>query len=212
MSLPMVLFVAAMNTATAPAANPQDMLDPKVDMERRQSLLEAARSGLESIRALQAKFTQVAPSGTISTGTLYLQRPGRLRFEYDEPSPMLIVATGGLVYVQDKELQTTDSYPVGQTPLRFLLSKELDLEAAQVMSVEESRHGLKIVLAAKDKDLRGHLALLFEPENLNLAGWSFVDANGQVTLVNLEDVEQKKRLPGSLFRVPQSEGLFLSDN
>lgn len=176
-----------------------------------QTLLEAAASGIERIRNLQASFTQVAPSGTMSTGTMYLARPGRLRFEFDDPNPTLIVATGGLVYVHDSELETTDSYPVGQTPLRFLLKKELDLDAAQVISVHESTHGLKITLAAKDEELRGNLALVFDPESLMLEGWSFVDPNGEVTLVDLDDVEEVKRLPGRLFRVPDAGGTFLRD-
>jgi len=177
-----------------------------------QTLLQSAAQGLDRIKNLQARFTQVAPSGTMTTGTLYLSRPGRLRFEYDQPNPMLIVATGGLVYVRDEELETTDSYPVSQTPLRFLLTKELDLDAAQVLSVHENEHGLKITLAAKDEELQGRLALVFDPNDLTLEGWSFVDPNGEVTLVDLDEVEEVKRLPGRLFRVPEAGGAFLRDN
>lgn len=180
--------------------------------ERRQSLLAEAVDGLEAIGALEANFTQFAPSGEISKGKFYLHRPGRLRFEYNEPNPMLIVATGGLVYVQDSELETTDSYPVGQTPLRFLLARDLDLEAAHVLSVREDEHGIRIELAARDENLRGRLSLLFEPGDMVLAGWSFVDPSGRMTLVNLENVESKRRLPGRLFRAPEAGGMFLSDN
>ncbi|NRA31481.1 MAG: outer membrane lipoprotein carrier protein LolA [Parvularculaceae bacterium] len=177
-----------------------------------QTLLQSAAEGLEKIKNLQARFTQVSPSGAMTTGTLYLARPGRLRFEFDQPNPTLIVATGGLVYVHDSDLETTDSYPVRQTPLRFLLKKELDLDAAQVLSVHENEHGLKITLAAKDEDLQGRLALVFDPKDLTLEGWSFVDPNGEVTLVDLDDVEEVKRLPGKLFRVPEAGGTFLRDN
>jgi hypothetical protein len=78
--------------------------------------------------------------------------------------------------------------------------------------VREDQHGIKIELAARDENLRGRLALLFESETLTLAGWSFVDPAGQMTLVSLEDVEEKKRLSGRLFRVPEAGGTFLSDN
>jgi outer membrane lipoprotein-sorting protein len=179
---------------------------------RNQGLLQEAAAGLEAIKNLEASFTEFAPNGEISKGRFYLSRPGRLRFEYDDPNPMLIVATGGLVYVYDEELDATQSYPVGQTPLRFLLSKELDLGAAQVMSVREDQHGIKIELAARDENLRGRLALLFESETLKLAGWSFVDQSGQMTLVSLEDVDEKKRLPGRLFRIPEAGGSFLANN
>jgi outer membrane lipoprotein-sorting protein len=179
---------------------------------RQESLLRSAAEGLESIGHLRADFTQRAPSGTVTTGKLYLSRPGRLRFEYDEPSPLLIVATGGLVYLHDRAMNNVESYPVGQTPMRFLLTKELDLDAAQVLKVAENEHGLMIVLAAKDKELRGTLSLLFESESLMLSGWSFVDDKGQTTIVDLDNVEEVRRNPARLFRVPEAGGLFLSDN
>ncbi|MEM6745956.1 MAG: outer membrane lipoprotein carrier protein LolA [Pseudomonadota bacterium] len=179
--------------------------------ERKMTLLEAAAAGLDAISNLEAKFTQVAPSGNVSTGTLFLSRPGRLRFEYDEPNPQLIVATGGLVYVHDAELETTDSYPVGQTPLRFLLASELDLNSAEVLAVEENRHGLRIDLAAKDKDLQGQLSLFFHMEPIILSGWSFHDPRGNLTVISLEDVEERRRLPQKLFKIPEADGAFLRD-
>ena len=179
--------------------------------ERQMSLLEAAAAGLEAIANLEAKFTQVAPSGNVSTGKLYLSRPGRMRFEYDEPNPQLIVATGGLVYVHDAELETTDSYPVGQTPLRFLLASELDLNSAEVLAVEENRHGLRIDLAAKDKDLQGQLSLFFEMEPLVLSGWSFHDPRGNLTVISLDEVEEKRRMSARLFKIPEAEGAFVRD-
>ncbi|MEM7740807.1 MAG: outer membrane lipoprotein carrier protein LolA [Pseudomonadota bacterium] len=179
--------------------------------ERKMTLLEAAAAGLEAIGNLEAMFTQVAPSGNVSTGKLYLARPGRLRFEYDEPNPQLIVATGGLVYVHDAELETTDSYPVGQTPLRFLLASELDLNSAEVLAVEENRHGLRIDLAAKDKDLQGQLSLFFDMDPIVLSGWSFHDPRGNLTVISLDDVEEKRRLPQRLFKIPESEGAFIRD-
>ena len=78
---------------------------------------------LENIDTLNGDFTQIAPSGAISVGKFYLRRPGFLRFEYEPPTPLLLVANGGMVYVRDEALETTDSYPVGKTPLKFLLSK-----------------------------------------------------------------------------------------
>ncbi|MEM9838630.1 MAG: outer membrane lipoprotein carrier protein LolA [Pseudomonadota bacterium] len=212
-SLAILSAIAAFGSAEPSAAASGNVVQAtSTAAQDSQSLLEAAAAGLERIRSMQAKFTQVAPSGSMTTGRMYLSRPGRLRFEYDEPSPMLIVATGGLVYIHDEDLKTTDSYPVGQTPLRFLLRKELDLDAAQVLSVHQNEHGLKITLAAKDEELQGNLALVFDPETLLLEGWSFVDPNGEVTVVDLDDVEETKRLPGRLFKVPDAGGTFLRDN
>lgn len=184
---------------------------PPREEARQMSLLEQAHACLEAINNMQARFTQRAPSGAVSTGMFYLARPGRLRFEYDDPNPQLIVATGGLVYIHDAELETTDSYPVGQTPLRFLLASELDLNDAEIMAVEENDYGLRIDLAAKDQDLQGQLSLFFDPEPLVLSGWSFLDPRGNLTVIRLDDVVEKRRLSSNLFRVPDSGGTFLRD-
>ena len=77
-----------------------------------EAVVEKVRDYIQSIKTLEADFTQVAPSGGLSTGKLYLRRPGQLRFEYTPPAPLLIVATQGNVYVEDKELETTDFYPI----------------------------------------------------------------------------------------------------
>ena len=121
------------------------------------------------------------------------------------------MATGGLVYIHDADLDTTDSYPVGQTPLRFLLASELDLDSAEVMAVEENDHGLRIDLAAKDQDLQGQLSLYFDPEPLVLSGWSFMDPRGNLTVIKLDDVAEKRRLSSNLFRIPEAGGTFLRD-
>jgi outer membrane lipoprotein-sorting protein len=209
----MALNVAGAAPAMATAAVP--MAAGQVEdgaASRTRSLLESAASCLEAIDNLEARFMQVAPSGAISTGKFFLSRPGKMRFEYDAPNPMTIIATGGLVYVHDEDLNTTESYPVGQTPLRYLLAKELDLDSAQVIAVEENEHGLKITLSAKDQNLQGLLALLFKPEPLTLAGWSFVDPNGDMTVVSLDGVEEPRRLSSRLFRIPEAGGTFLRDN
>ncbi|MEE4208158.1 MAG: outer membrane lipoprotein carrier protein LolA [Parvularcula sp.] len=205
--------------AVTPAAVAASSAVPAVTLQaedsgasRTRSLLEAAASCLQAIDNLEARFLQVAPSGNISTGKFFLSRPGKMRFDYDAPNPTTVIATGGLVYIHDEELNTTESYPVGETPLRYLLAKELDLDSAQVVGVEENEHGIKIILAAKDQNLQGQLALLFKPEPLTLAGWSFLDPNGELTMVSLEAVEEPRRLSSRLFRVPEAGGTFLRDN
>ncbi|MEO1657438.1 MAG: outer membrane lipoprotein carrier protein LolA [Pseudomonadota bacterium] len=214
-SLLLILGAVAVQEPQAlePLPEPVDVEEEAVtDTEERSlSLLESAAAGLDAIQNLEARFTQVAPSGNVSKGKLYLSRPGRLRFEYDEPNPQLIVATGGLVYVHDAELETTDSYPVGQTPLRFLLASELDLDSAEILAVEENKHGLRIDLAAKDKDLQGQLSLFFHMEPMVLSGWSFHDPRGNLTVISLEDVEEKRRLSSRLFKIPEAEGSFIRD-
>ncbi|MEM6649043.1 MAG: outer membrane lipoprotein carrier protein LolA [Pseudomonadota bacterium] len=176
-----------------------------------QQVFDRAASALADIRTMRARFTQFSPSGATTTGQVTLRRPGQLRFDYDDPSPQLIVATGGLVYIHDAELETTDSYPVGKTPLRFLLDKRLDQEAAILENVYRGPGGVSVVIAAADEDLQGELALIFLGEEMALSEWAVFEPSGAVTRVALSDIETDVRLQNRLFRAPDAGGSFLRD-
>ena len=82
---------------------------------------------LNTIKSVQGRFTQIAADGRSAQGTFYLRKPGRIRFEYDKPNPILIVADGSSVAVSNSQLKTTDRYPLINSPLRLLLSESIDL-------------------------------------------------------------------------------------
>src|SRR5690606_26053066 len=82
---------------------------------------------LSSLQTLVGQFVQVGPDGSRTTGDFYMQKPGKIRFEYDAPSNISIVADGQSVVVRDRKLATQDAYPLSQTPLRFLLADRIDL-------------------------------------------------------------------------------------
>src|SRR5690348_18339793 len=82
---------------------------------------------LDSLRTLKARFLQVAPNGAIARGTAWLERPGRMRFQYDPPSPLLLVAGHGLVVFHDVQLNQTSNIPLTQTPLGILLADHVRL-------------------------------------------------------------------------------------
>ena len=204
---PMVLAPAADSVAPS---EPQAVNVAFADLSDAELFSRAAKA-IEEIDTMTARFEQVSPSGHETTGTLSLDRPGRLRFDYDQPSDQLVVATGGVVYVHDAALETTDSYPVSKTPLRFLLSRRIDTDKADLREVYRSEDGAAILLAATDEDVTGELALVFSAPDLQLKEWVVIEPNGASTRVTLSDVKLGKRLPGRLFRVPDSGGAFLRD-
>ncbi|MEM9234346.1 MAG: outer membrane lipoprotein carrier protein LolA, partial [Pseudomonadota bacterium] len=126
-----------------------------------EEVFDRAATALEETRTLKARFIQVSPSGGVYEGDLAMRRPGQLRFDYDDPSPQVIVATNGLVYVHDADLETTDTYPTSETPLKFLLSRRLDREAAELIDVIRGEDRVSLILAARDSEVEGELALAF---------------------------------------------------
>ena len=175
------------------------------------AVVERVRAYLEGLTTLKSDFIQVAPSGTVSRGELELRRPKQLRFTYEPPSPLLIVANQGMVFVRDEELETTDSYPLKQTPLRFLLSKQIELEDARVLSVDRGVDSVAVTFASTDEDTQGTLSLILTAPELSLHQWVVRDPQRGATVVSLQDTEYGVKLRNSRFRIPDAGGDFLKD-
>jgi len=166
---------------------------------------------LAGIDTLNGDFTQIAPSGAISTGRFYLRRPGFLRFEYDPPTPLLIVANGGMVYVRDEALETTDSYPLGKTPLKTLLSKKADLDKdVDVVGVDRGVDSVAVTFA-DDDEADGNLTIIVTAPEMALARWIVRDLQNGITVVTLENVKSGERLANRLFATPDAGGKFLKN-
>lgn len=176
-----------------------------------EEVIQIAIDYLENIETLSGKFYQQAPSGTLSTGQFYIRRPGLLRFDYDPPTDLLIVANGGTVFVTDEALKTTDSYPVGRTPLKFLLRKKVKLDDAQIVGVERGPEAFAITLSAQDEETEGELTLAFSAPEVGLVRWVVRDARNGLTIVDLTNVKQDERLRNELFRIPETKSPFLKN-
>lgn len=152
-------------------------------------------SGLDTLRA---GFEQVGADGAVATGTLSLDRPGRVRFEYEAPTPILLVADGQTVAIADFDLETVDRLPIAQTPLKWLLEPDLDpASSSAVDEVSRFDGALYLSLVDPDNEIDGRVTLVFEDsdpegpaEDMRLAGWIAVDAMGGFTEVRLTGNER----------------------
>lgn len=165
---------------------------------------------LEGLTTLKGDFVQTSPAGAVVTGKVYMRRPGQIRFDYDDPSPITIVATGGLVYVENAELETTDSYPLKKTPLRFLLSKKIEIGDATLKSVERAADQVAITYASEDGETEGEITLVMAAPDLAIDHWAVRDAQGGVTVVALSGVVEGAALENRLFRAPEAGGAFIN--
>lgn len=181
------------------------------DGESDEAVVERLVGYLEDLDTLAGDFTQIAPSGAISSGRFYLRRPGLLRFEYDPPTPLLIVANGGLVYVRDEALETTDSYPVGKTPLKFLLRKRIDRDDANVVAVDRGVDTVAVTLASNEEETEGELTIIARAPEMTLTRWIVRDLQNGITVVTLDNVEEGVRLANRLFQTPDAGGQFLKN-
>lgn len=199
-------------TPAQPAVSEDEVFtDPLVfDGESDEAVADKLIAYLESIDTLTGDFTQIAPSGAISDGKFYLRRPGFLRFEYEPPTPLLIVANSGMVYVRDDALETTDSYPVGRTPLKLLLAKKVDRKDAQLVHVDRGVDNVAVTFSSTDEETEGELTLIASAPDFTLRRWIVRDLQGGMTVVTLNNVKSGERLANSLFAAPEAGGRFIN--
>ncbi len=146
---------------------------------------------LNNLTTLKARFLQVASDGGVSEGTAWVQRPGRMRFQYNPPAPFLLIAAHGVLTFNDSALQQTSNIGLGRTPLGILLAENVDLSggAATVTGLQRLPGQLQLTLVRAANPGDGSLTLVFADQPLNLRQWTVVDAQRRQTRVTLYNAQ-----------------------
>ncbi len=166
-----------------------------------QALVERAAAYLDGLNEAQGRFVQTDPRGQTSEGELYLSRPGKARFEYQNPPTMLVVADGYTVMVYDRRLKTFNRYPLGSTPLALFLQKHVRLDKIDITGVERFEGGFAITARGGARGLHGQITLSFSDNPIALRQWSIVDAQGARTTVRINDLAPAHGLDPALFQL-----------
>lgn len=165
---------------------------------------------LNGLRTLKARFLQVSPEGATTEGNAWLQRPGRMRFEYDKPSPFLLVAGFGSAVFYDSQLNQTTSVPLSTTPLGILLGDNFKLSGdITVIAINRLPGQIQVTTIRTSSPADGSLTLVFSDQPLALRQWAVVDAQRQETRVSLFSIELGGDFPQRMFefndpRLPNS--------
>jgi outer membrane lipoprotein-sorting protein len=192
------LFGNKSSTATpAPSApEPPSPFDAK-----QRALLDRISNYLSSVQTMVGKFVQVGPDGGRTEGTFYLQKPGRVRFQYNPPSPIDIISDGSSVVVRDRKLATQDLYPLSQTPLRYLLAERINLlHDTDVVSVNADDSFATVVIEQKQLFVgTDRLMIMFDAKDLTLKQWTVTDPQGFDTTVAVYNLDSTKKPDPNLF-------------
>ena len=173
-------------------------LDPK-----QRAIIQKVDDYLSGVQSLEGKFVQVAPDGTRSKGDFYLSKPGKMRFEYDAPSPTEIIADGESVVVRDRNLATQDVYPLSQTPLRFLLADHVDLmKDTNLVAVYADDVFITVVVEEKNGLVgTSRLMIMFSAKDMQLKQWTVTDPQGYDTTVAVYNLDPNTKPDPSMFRI-----------
>jgi len=187
----LIIAAAALAAAPALAQSPEDVL------------VSDAAAYLDGITNVKARFTQTDARGGVATGTLYLARPGRARFEYDPPSTLLITCDGANVIVTDSRLKTRQRFALSATPLAVFLADHIRFDrGASIVRVDRAPDNFSITARDGHGLAQGQITLYFDRAPLRLTGWAIVDGQGRVTRVTLDAIEPI---------APPSADMFLQD-
>lgn len=158
---------------------------------------------LNDLSTAKGEFTQINSDGTISTGTIYIKRPGRVRFEYNAPETGVVVAGSNTVVIYDtKSNQPPETYPLSRTPLSIILARNVNLEQAKMVT-GHSYDGTATTVTAQDPEnpQYGNIQMKFTGPSPELRQWIINDGSGSQTTVVLGALQKGGNLPNSLFDV-----------
>ena len=204
---------APLTTGATPAAPPEPVIpDPHRNVPTNifatfdaTQKAQAAKVStyLSSLQTLVGSFVQVGPDGSKTRGDFYIQKPGKVRFEYDPPSPIDIVADGSSVVVRDRNLATQDIYPLSQTPLRYLLSDRIDLmRDTNVVNVTSDDLFITVTIEERQALVgTSRLMLMVGAKDGQLKQWTVTDPQGYDTTVAVYNLDSSKKVDPSLFKI-----------
>lgn len=162
---------------------------------------EEIASHFTGVKTITGEFVQFGPRGEQTGGTFYISRPGKIRFNYEKPSPIRVIADGKSVVVNNKKLDTWDIYPLDKTPLKLLLSEKIDLTSERVKSVKEENDLTTIVLGDKSVFGTSKITLMFDPKTYELRQWTITDAQGLDTTVMIFNTKEGVKFDPKLFDI-----------
>jgi outer membrane lipoprotein-sorting protein len=208
-AIPRQALEAQAQEPAAPSSNPFAALLGKsgsasgaLNPEQR-AIVDRVNSYLTSMQVLSGKFVQVGPDGRRTQGQFYISKPGKVRFEYDAPSPIELVADGQSVVVRDRKLATQDVYPLSQTPLRFLLSDRIDLmKDTNVVNVTADDLFISVTIEEKQALVgTSRLLLMIGAKDGQLKQWTVTDPQGYDTTIAVYNLDAGKKLDPSMFKI-----------
>ncbi len=166
---------------------------------------QAIADHFSGVATMQGEFVQFGPRGEQTGGKFFIERPGKLRFNYDDPSPMRVIADGRNVAIGNVKLKTWDLYPLSKTPLSLLLAQRIDLSAGMVKGVKEESDLTTISLGNNTVFGNSTITMMFDPKTYDLRQWTITDNQGKETSVMIFNVKTGVAFDDRVFRVPYED-------
>jgi outer membrane lipoprotein-sorting protein len=194
--------INAPEPAPEPAPAPAPQTETTLSAAERNAIVTRVGKALSDTKSAAGKFTQTDAYGDNSSGNFYIQRPGKVRFEYTSPEPMFIVSDGVTVSIEEPKRQSYDAAPLASTPMHLFLRSNVDLQKdGSVVDVAARNGSTFVTLEDRSGEAEGKMILEFRASDFELMGWRTVDGSGAETRVRLTDTKVNVPLKASMFIV-----------
>ena len=154
-----------------------------------------------SVRTMAGEFVQFGPKGEQTGGKFFIERPGKIRFNYEAPAAFRVISDGKSVVLNNQKLKTWDLYPLSKTPLKMLLDERIDVTVGKVTGVKQEEDLTTIQLSDKSVFGNARLTMMFDPKTYELRQWTITDAQGKDTTVMIFNVQQGVKIPAEMFKI-----------
>ncbi len=156
---------------------------------------------LANITTLKAEFVQISSDGGAAEGDLYMERPGKMRFEYNPPAQILLVSTGHDFIYYDKEINAPTYFDIDETPAGIILAENISLtDKVKVVDFRQTAETIRVELVRKSDPGAGSVTLVFQEKPMQLRQWNVTDPTGIETTVTLFNTEEGMALDPELFK------------
>lgn len=177
-------------------------------------IVQRANAYFNGMNSFVGDFIQTNEDGRRYKGKLMVERPGKMRFDYAPPAKVLIISDGSTVAVVDERLRTKDRYPIGQTPLKFLLEDQINI-SKDLKLIRAKADALQASITVEDKTTFGgtsRITMLFNPETFDLTGWRVTDGQGITTQVSVANIKRGANLAEKNFEITNEDMLLKLQN
>ena len=172
-----------------------------IEGQKRIEIIAKIEDTLNHIKSLKATFVQRGPQGNVDEGTIYIVRPGKIRFEYDQENPILVVSNGDMLSFIDYEVKQVSRWPIDKTPLGILVDEHINLNDKDIKIPEIIRFAglIKVSVIQPNQEDQGHITLIFEESTMELRAWEVIDVQGYTTRIALLNPQYNIPVDDKLF-------------
>nr|WP_244630276.1 outer membrane lipoprotein carrier protein LolA [Nitratireductor aestuarii] len=165
-----------------------------------------------NVRTMMGSFAQFGPRGEQSEGKFYIERPGKLRFDYEGNAKFRVISDGTTVVLENRKMNTADIYSLNQTPLKLLLAERIDLSGGKLQGVQQDEDATVIRMVDKQVFGNSTITMTFDSKTYELRQWTVTDAQGKDTTIVVYEVQQGVKFDPSVFNIDYRRVNAMSQN